>query len=56
MRRQGFGKIAITWLIDYEWKGEKRIRVETLINNKSAINFWRNVGFSDYCLTLEKEN
>lgn len=51
-RRRGVGRAAIAWLRANAWGG-RRVRVEVLVGNEAAISFWRAVGFSDYCLTLE---
>lgn len=54
-RRQGIGRNAITWLLQNAWGDAKRIRLDVLIGNSTAIQFWRSVGFEDYCLTMERE-
>jgi GNAT superfamily N-acetyltransferase len=51
-RRRGIGRAAIYWLRDHVW-GNDRVRVEVLVGNTTGIDFWRSVGFADYCLTLE---
>jgi len=28
--------------------------IEPDVGNQSAIGFWRSVGFTDYCLTMER--
>lgn len=35
------------------WPSGKRLTVEVLTVNVSAVAFWRSVGYKDYCLTLE---
>jgi GNAT superfamily N-acetyltransferase len=52
-RRRGLGRAAIAWLRQHAWAGENRVRVEVLVGNTAGIEFWRAVGFQDYCLTLE---
>ena len=54
-RRQGIGRNAITWLLKNVWRDAKRIRLDVLVGNSAAIQFWRSVGFADYCLTMERE-
>lgn len=52
-RRRGIGRAALDWLRQHEWRGAERIRLDVLVGNPAAINFWRAVGFADYCLTME---
>jgi hypothetical protein len=40
-------------LFSQVWPKDKRIAVDLLCRNQGAIAFWRAVGFTDYCLTLE---
>ncbi len=54
-RRRGIGAQAIRLLTEEVWPGDKRIRVNVLIGNLPALEFWRAVGFVDYLITLEKE-
>jgi hypothetical protein len=35
------------------WPKTKRLTVDVLVANKSGVAFWRQLGFTDYCLTLE---
>ena len=53
-RRQGLGRRAMQLLFREIWPKGKRITVEVLTGNASAIQFWRSVGFVDYSLALEK--
>lgn len=53
-RRQGVGRAAMNWLLENVWRNVPRVRLEVLIGNASAIQFWRAVGFADYCLTMER--
>jgi GNAT superfamily N-acetyltransferase len=53
-RRQGLGRAALEWLRQHAWGGQ-RVRVEVLVGNVAAVAFWRAVGFTDYCVTLELE-
>jgi ribosomal protein S18 acetylase RimI-like enzyme len=52
-RRQGVGRRAVEILRSRVWPPTKRLRVDVLVTNKSAIAFWRSVGYTDYSLTLE---
>ncbi len=54
-RREGIGCAAIDWLRNNVWPPSKRLRLDVLIGNETAISFWRAVGFRDYCLTMELE-
>jgi len=52
-RRQGLGRRALEILRSQVWPADKRLTVEVLVHNTAAVNFWRAVGYRDYCLTLE---
>lgn len=54
-RREGIGRQAIEWLLTNLWNDSKRIRLDVLVGNSIGIAFWRSLGFSDYCLTMERE-
>jgi GNAT superfamily N-acetyltransferase len=54
-RRRSIGAHAIRLLTDEVWPAGKRIRVNVLIGNRPALEFWRAVGFVDYLITLEME-
>jgi len=54
-RRRGIGAQAIRMLTGQVWPPDKRIRVDVLIGNRPALEFWRAVGFADYLITLEME-
>jgi len=56
MRRKGIGRRIIEWLKDNPWKNCKRIRTDVLVDNTTGINFWKAVGFEEYCITMEMEN
>ena len=53
MRRRGVGRCAFEILRRDVWPRSARLTVDVLCSNKSAIAFWRSVGYRDYCLTLE---
>jgi GNAT superfamily N-acetyltransferase len=52
-RREGLGRQAMGMLRSEVWPKNARLTVEVLVNNKPALAFWRAVGYTDYCLTLE---
>lgn len=52
-RRKGIGRALLRWLWQHSWKDVPRVRVEVLTGNVAGQAFWRALGFSDYCLTLE---
>ncbi len=52
-RRKGFGTNAINWLRTNKWNRNLTLRMEVLTGNESGIDFWRKVGFKDYCITME---
>ncbi len=54
-RRAGVGREAIGWLRKNAWSPTLRIRLDVLVCNETGIAFWRSVGFSDYCLTMEAD-
>ena len=53
LRRRGFGRAMMTLLRGKIWPAEKRLTVEVLLANNSAVQFWHAVGYRDYALTLE---
>jgi GNAT superfamily N-acetyltransferase len=52
-RRRGIGRAAIGWLWRNAWNGAPRLRIEVLVGNVSGREFWRSVGFEEYCVTME---
>lgn len=52
-RNQGLGTEAVSILRESVWPASKRLTVDVLCHNQSGIDFWRSVGYKDYCLTLE---
>ena len=54
-RRRGVGRQAIRILVEQVWPTNKRVRVNVLIGNVPALEFWRAVGFVDYLITLEMD-
>jgi predicted acetyltransferase len=53
-RRNGVGRQCIQTLVTEIWPQDTRITVDVLCHNHAGTAFWRSVGFSDYCLTLER--
>jgi hypothetical protein len=52
-RNQGIGRCAVEILRSQIWPKTKRLTVEVLIANESAVKFWRSAGYADYALCLE---
>jgi ribosomal protein S18 acetylase RimI-like enzyme len=51
-RRQGIGRQAIKLLVERIVPTHRPIRLEVLAHNERAIRFWREVGFTDYAITM----
>jgi ribosomal protein S18 acetylase RimI-like enzyme len=52
-RRRGIGRRAVELLRTEIWPKTKRLTVEVLVANQSALAFWRAAGYRDYSLQLE---
>ncbi len=52
-RRVGVGRAAFSLLRHEIWPRGMRLTVDVLCHNVGGIEFWRSVGYQDYCLTLE---
>jgi GNAT superfamily N-acetyltransferase len=52
-RGQGIGRRAVELLRTQVWPKTKRLTVDVLVANQRGVAFWRAVGYTDYCLTLE---
>ncbi|MBW2092679.1 MAG: GNAT family N-acetyltransferase [Deltaproteobacteria bacterium] len=52
-RRQGIGSQAVKILFTEVWPKNKKLLVDVLWQNKTAIAFWKAVGFKEYSLALE---
>ena len=52
-RSQGIGRRAVEVLRTQVWPKNKRLTVAVLVANQRGVAFWRAVGYTDYCLTLE---
>lgn len=51
-RKTGLGRSCVQWLKSNIWI-DRKIRMDVLCNNKNGIEFWRKIGFKDYCITME---
>jgi len=52
-RRQGIGSEAFRLLASQWMTGKDKIRLDVLSNNVIGQQFWRALGFRDYCVTME---
>ena len=52
-RSQGIGRRAVEILRSQVWPKTKRLTVDVLVANRRGVAFWREVGYTDYCLSLE---
>ena len=52
-RSQGIGRRAVEILRSQVWTKTKRLTVDVLVANERGVAFWREVGYRDYCLSLE---
>jgi predicted acetyltransferase len=52
-RRQGLGRQAMALLRGHIWPRAERLTVSVLTHNQVGLNFWRAMGYQDYCLTME---
>jgi predicted acetyltransferase len=52
-RRQGIGRQAMALLRGHIWPKAERLTVSVLTQNQAGVDFWRAMGYRDYCLTLE---
>jgi predicted acetyltransferase len=53
-RRKGLGRTAVQWLCANAWQDAERVTLQVLLHNQRGIDFWRAIGFADYCLTMER--
>jgi GNAT superfamily N-acetyltransferase len=53
LRHQGLGREAFNLLRDRIWPRAPRLTVSVLTHNDAALNFWRAMGYKDYCLAME---
>lgn len=52
-RGQGIGRRVVEILRSQVWPKTKRLTVDVLVSNQRGVAFWRQVGYTDYCLSLE---
>ena len=52
-RRRGIGRAAMALLLQDVLPRGKRVRLDVLVGNQRAHQFWRSVGFADYAITME---
>lgn len=52
-RREGVGRAALAWLWANPWSGQKALRLDVLVENTVGRAFWRDMGMTEYCITLE---
>lgn len=55
LRRAGIGRAAVEWLRRNRWHGAARVRIDVLVGNVAAREFWKAVGFVEYCVTMERD-
>ena len=51
-RRSGLGRSAFG-VLEERWRG-REVKLDVLLHNQRALDFWRAVGFGDYSLVLRK--
>jgi GNAT superfamily N-acetyltransferase len=54
-RRRGIARAAVQWMMKNSWQGSPRVRLDVLAWNPDGIAFWRAIGFTDYCISMEKD-
>ncbi len=52
-RREGVARRALAWLWTNAWSAAPRLRIDVLVGNTAGREFWRKVGFIEYCVTME---
>jgi GNAT superfamily N-acetyltransferase len=53
-RRRGLGRQALMILTTEVWPAHLPVRIEVLVGNKVARQFWQALGFTDYAVTMER--
>ena len=53
LRRRGIGRRALKWLWHNAWPSAHLLRIDVLVGNTAGREFWRSVGFREYCITME---
>lgn len=54
-RRNGIGRAAVDWLCRNRCNGAGRLRIDVLVGNVAAREFWKSIGFAEYCITMERD-
>jgi ribosomal protein S18 acetylase RimI-like enzyme len=52
-RNKGIGQEAMRILLTGIWPKDRRVVVEALVQNFSAREFWKTIGFKEYSIALE---
>jgi ribosomal protein S18 acetylase RimI-like enzyme len=52
-RRKGLGTYLLNWMYQNVWIG-KKVRLEVLVHNQGAIDFYKQYGFQVDCLWMSK--
>src|SRR5208283_2565582 len=55
-RKKGLGRKAFNLLSKEVWKKTPVLRMDVLVGNRVGLHFWKDLGFRDYCLTMERNN
>lgn len=53
-RRQGIGRAAISLLLEEIFPPNARVLLDVHYHNESGRAFWKALGFTEHCLTLER--
>lgn len=53
LRRDGVGRRAFELLRNEVWSKDARVTLETLVDNHIAQEFFKSVGFREYCISYE---
>lgn len=53
LRRSGIGRSAIELMRNEVWSKGARVTLETLVHNQTAQEFFKSVGFREYCISFE---
>ncbi len=55
-RRKGYGRAAMSLLLNRVWPAGAMVSLEALCANRTAIDFWCALGFEDYALTFRRRS
>ncbi|MFN7141181.1 MAG: GNAT family N-acetyltransferase [Limisphaerales bacterium] len=53
-RRQGLGRAAMEHLFSYVVPLKRKVVLDVLTHNQAAIQFYQALGFTPYCLTMQR--